>query len=132
EGQPLQKPHGDEQDGGQYAGHRIGGQKPDAEGGKAHDADGDEEGPLAALAVAQLAEEQGAQGADGKARREGEQREDEGGGVVDARKEMLRDDGGQRAEEDEIIPLEQRPGPGGEYDAAQLPAFAVGGLVHWH
>ena len=65
------------QDGRGDAQRGVARQHADEEGGRAHDHDGDEEGVLAAHAVAKPAEDQRAEGPDHESRGEGEQREDE-------------------------------------------------------
>src|SRR5690606_1634128 len=84
--------------------------------GEAHDADGDEEGVLAADAVAEAAEEGRAERPHEEAGGEGQQREDHARGRVDAAEELLGDDGRERPVEVEVVPLEDGAQARGEDD----------------
>jgi hypothetical protein len=80
----------------------------DGKGREPHQQHGDQEGVLTAPEVSQASEDDGAEGADGKARGEGHQGQDEPGGLVYAREEMNADEGGEGAVEVEVVPLEDR------------------------
>jgi hypothetical protein len=55
-----------------------------------------------------VTEQQGTERTHGKAGGEGQQRKDEGGRRLDAGKELLGEDGGKRAVDVEVVPLEHR------------------------
>ena len=78
------------------AGLLIGRQQADGEGRAAHQADGGEEGRLAADPVAHRPEDDRAQRAEGEADREQRQRRDQRRGRVEPGEEHLGDDRGQR------------------------------------
>ena len=85
----------DEQDRGEDAGLAVGRQQADGEGGAAHQADGDEEGRLAADAVAHRPEHDRAQRAKGEAGGEQAERGDQRRGRVEPGEEDLGDDLGR-------------------------------------
>ncbi len=92
------------------------GQHADQEGRDAHDQDGDQEGVLAADAVAEAAEEGRAERTHEEAGSERQQGEDHARGFIDATEELLGDDGRERAVQEEVIPLEDRAEARGEDD----------------
>ena len=106
--QTLQQTQSNQNDRGSHTNAGIARQHTHDEGGQAHDQDGDQEGVFAADHVAQAAEEDGAEGTNNEAGREGQQRKNERGRGVEARKELLGNDRGQRSVEVEVIPLEHR------------------------
>ncbi|MCY1364740.1 hypothetical protein D9M69_515580 [compost metagenome] len=79
--------------------------------------------------VPQPAEHDGAERPHGEARGESEEGEDEGGGLVDAGEEVLRDDRRQGAVQVEVVPLEHRAQGRGEDDLALLPGYPMVGRV---
>ena len=109
EREALQHAQHDEDDGCRHTDGGVVRQQADEGGRHAHQHDGDEEGALTADEVAEPPEDERAEGPYEEACREGEQREDEAGGLVDPGEELLRDDDRQRAVEVEVVPLEHRP-----------------------
>ena len=99
-------------------------EKADGHGRKTHDRHGDEEGAFAAHAIADAAEEQRTEGAHEEAGCKGQQRKDEACRLADAGEEMGRDDRGERAEYEEVIPLENRAGCRCRHDEPHLTLFA--------
>ncbi|KAG0751322.1 hypothetical protein G6F24_014429 [Rhizopus arrhizus] len=98
----------DQDDRGSKADRGVVGQHADQEGRDAHDQDGDQEGVLAADAVAEAAEEGRAERTHEEAGSERQQGEDHARGFIDATEELLGDDVGERAVQEEVIPLEHR------------------------
>ena len=92
------------------------GQHADQEGRDAHDQDGDQEGVLAADAVAETAEEGRTERTHEEAGGKRQQGEDHARGLIDATEELLGNDGGERAVQEEVIPLEDRTEARGEDD----------------
>ena len=92
EGEALQQTQDDQQDGCRDADGLIRGQQADAGRGHAHEHDGDEEGVLAPDEIPEAAEHERAERPHEKPCGERQQREDEPGGLVDAREELPRDD----------------------------------------
>ncbi|KAG1085379.1 hypothetical protein G6F40_014215 [Rhizopus arrhizus] len=84
----------DQDDRGSKADRGVVGQHADQEGRDAHDQDGDQEGVLAADAVAEAAEEGRAERTHEEAGSERQQGEDHARGFIDATEELLGDDGG--------------------------------------
>ena len=84
----------------------------------AHDHDRDQEGVLASHHVAEAAEHDRAERPHREPGGEGQQGEDEGRRLVDAGKELARDDCSQRAVQVEVVPLEDRPQARSEDHAA--------------
>ena len=132
--QALQDAQDDQDDGSGNADRVVVGQETDDEGGRAHDHDGDQEGVLAADHIAQTAEDQRAEWPHDEAGRKGEQGEDEGGIGIGAGKELLGDDGGERAVKVEVVPLEYCSQRGRKDDLAFLLGHAArgGGLYCAH
>jgi hypothetical protein len=95
DGEALQHADGDKQRWRQYADLRIVRQKADSDRGKAHDRDGEQKGALAALAVAEMAEHDGAERADEKSGCKCQKRENVTLHIARAGEEVLRDDGGE-------------------------------------
>ena len=106
----LDQPQGDEEDRREQAGLAVGGQEADGEGRAPHHRHGDQERALAALPVADAAEDQRAERAEGEAGREGAEREDIGRRLVQPGEEHPGDNAGQRHEDEEVVPLEGRAG----------------------
>ncbi|MCY1408051.1 hypothetical protein D9M71_233680 [compost metagenome] len=127
QGQALQQAKGYQDDRRCHTDGGVAGQQAHHGGGNTHDYNGDEEGVLAPDHIPQAAEHDGAEGSHGKTRGEGEQGKDEGGCLVDAGEEVLGDNGGQRAIQIEVVPLEHGAQGGGENDLALFPGdTAVG------
>ncbi len=120
QGQALQQAQGDQDDRCRHANGRVTGQKAHDGGRDTHDHNGDQEGVLAPDHVAQTAEHDGAEGANGEACGEREQGKDEGRCLVDASKEVLGDNRGKRAVEIEVVPFEHGAQGRGENDLALL------------
>src|SRR5580693_6500123 len=80
-------------------------QKADRDRRDAHDRHGDEEGALPAHAIADAPEEQRTERTHEEACGEGQKRENETRRLADAGEEMGRDDRGERAEYEKVIPL---------------------------
>ncbi len=112
ERQALEQPQGDQNHRRDQAHLCVARQHADEGRGQAHDHDGDEEGVLAANEVAQPPEHQRPERAHGEAGGEGEQGEDESGGLVHPGEELLRHHRGERAVEIEVVPLEHGPEAG--------------------
>ncbi len=89
----------------------------------AHDREGDDEGYPAPHKVADAPEEEGAERAHQKTDGERGQVGDQGEGVVPGRIELDRQNGGQRAEDVEVIPLDHGPGGGAEDHAEDRILF---------
>ena len=106
EREALQQSKCDEEDRRGDANRLVRRQAADERGRGAHDDDGDEEGVLAADEVTEPAEHQRTERPHEEPGRESQQREQERGGVVHPREELLGDDGDQRAVEVEVVPLE--------------------------
>jgi hypothetical protein len=96
------------------------GQQADGEGRQPHQADGDQERALAPALVADLAEHQRAERPGGEPDREGGERHDEARRLVQARIEDVRQDHGERAEDEEVVPLEGRARRGSGDDEAHV------------
>ncbi|MCY1177095.1 hypothetical protein D9M73_173910 [compost metagenome] len=127
--QALQQTQADQDDRRGHAYGRVAGQQAHHGRRDAHDHDGDEEGVLASDHVAQAAEHNGAERPDGEAGGEGEQGKDEGGCLVDAGEEVLGDNGGQRAIQIEVVPLEHGAQGRSEDHLALLLARRGGQLI---
>src|SRR5690606_18034216 len=126
-GKPLDDPQRDQQDRRDDPRGRVGRQQADAEGRQSHHRDRDQERLLATGAIADAAEEQRAERAHGEACGERQEREDEPGRLVHAGEELTRDQRRERAEQDEIVGLEDRAGRGAEHDSAELPVLGAPG-----
>jgi hypothetical protein len=86
----------------------------------------DQEGVFAPDHVAEPAENQRAERANGKARREGEQREDEADGWRDVGEEELRQERSERSVDVKVVPLEDCPEGGRENDFSFLSRHSAG------
>jgi hypothetical protein len=117
DGQALKEADGDEGDGGDPSCGFEGWQKADGSGGCAHDGEGGYERDSAAEEIADAAEEESAEGADEKSHGEGGEVCDEGECVVVGRVELDGENGCERAEDVEVVPLDQGPGGGTQYNA---------------
>ena len=126
ERQALQQTQRDENDRRGDADGGVARQHADERGRCAHDDDGDQEGVLAPDEVAEPAEHQRAERPHEEAGGERQQREDVGGGVVDAGEELLGDDRRERAVEIEVVPLEHRAERGRENHATVRSIDAAG------
>ena len=110
QGEALQDPHQHQQGRRDQARLAVGGQEADGDRGHAHQDHREEEGALSADLVPDPAEHQGADGAEEESGAEQGEGGDVAGGLGQAREEDLRDDRGQAAEDEEVIPLEGGPG----------------------
>ena len=107
--EPLEDPKHHEQQRRRDADCRASRQHADQERREAHDRERDQERVLAADAVADPAEHERPERAHDEADREGREREDEGRRRVNAREEMGGEIARERAIEEEVVPLEERP-----------------------
>src|SRR6185369_11548686 len=103
----LEDPEHNQERWPQRAGLGVGRKEADQEGCAAHQADRDEEGALAAKAVADHSEDECAQGPEGETCREKRQRRDLRGGRIEPREEDLGNDRREAAENEEIVPFER-------------------------
>jgi len=117
----LEDPQHDEQGRGERAGLRIGRQESDQEGRSAHQANGGEECALAADAVADDSEDERTERAEGESGGEQAERGDQRGRRVERREEGVTDDRRERAEDEEVVPLERGPGGRGDDHPAHRP-----------
>jgi hypothetical protein len=115
----LEHANDNENDGREPSCGVIRGQHADERGSRAHDREGDDESETAAHHVADAAEEERAKRADEKSNGECGEVGDECEGVVAGRIELKRENGGQAAEDEEIVPLNHGAGSGGEDDALE-------------
>ena len=128
--EPLQHAQQDEQDRRGDADRGIARHQPDRGGGEAHQGDGDEKGIFAPQFVAEHAEQDRADRTDAEADAERRERQQELGGLVAGREELLADDGGERAVDEEIVPFEDRAERRGEDH--QPVALDVDHIIHRH
>jgi len=103
--QTLQHAQGDQDDRRGHANAGVVGQHTHDEGRQTHDQDGDQEGVFAANHVAQTAKHQRAEGTHDEARGKRQQGKNESGARIQASKELLGDDRGERAVQIEVVPL---------------------------
>ncbi|KCB28921.1 hypothetical protein L543_3218 [Bordetella hinzii L60] len=111
-GQALDDAQRQQQDPRQVAGAFIAGQAADQDGRAPHHDHGDQKGVLAAQAVAEIAEQHRPQRPDDKAHRQRAQCGQQGDGGIVLRKKHLAHEDGQRAIDEKVVPLEQRPDRG--------------------
>ena len=123
--QSLQNAQRDEQDRCERAHRGVDGQEANAERRSAHDDDGDHEGALAPDEVAEPAEDDRPDRPHDKANPEGQQREDEAEGGVQAAEELRGKDARHRPVEREVVPLENRTECRGRH-GADLQAGRLG------
>ena len=130
ERQALQQSEQNEHDRRGDAHRRVARKQADAEGRQAHDRHRDEEGVLAADQVADPPEQDRAERADRETGREGGEREDEAGRLVDAREELRGDDRREQAVQVEIIPFEDgAERRRGDDELLALLLYAGGGRI---
>ncbi len=127
--QPLQHAQHQQQRRGEQADLLVGRQQTDQHRRHAHQDDGDEEDGAPSVAVAERAEEGGAERADDHADAEGaEAGEQRGDRVVGGEEEDAEIDR-QRGEGQEVVPLEKGAETGGDHDLL-LDCLLAGGLAH--
>ena len=120
QGETLQDPHADQQDRSEGPDYVIARQQADDEGRRSHQSQGQHEGEFAADQVAQMAEEDRAEGPNEKTRPEHEKTCNEGDRRVQlGREEMLAEKEREHAVEIEVVPLDQRADRGGTNDPRQ-------------
>ena len=116
----LDQPQDDQADGRPDADRGIGGKQADEHGGEAHHDEAEHQQFLTADAVAEMAEDNAAERPGNEADRiggEGEQRADER--VEAGEEQLVEDERGRRAVEEEIVPLDGRADHAGGHDAAE-------------
>src|SRR5262249_4902118 len=126
--QTLQQSQGDQDNWREPPGGRIGGQKANPSGPPAHDNQRHQKGIFAAHQIADPTEEQRAEGPDHEAYREGRQVGQVSEGVVARWVELQGQDGGETAEDKEVVPLDHRS-EGRRQD--DMPYFIAGGAA-WY
>jgi hypothetical protein len=126
QGQSLQQPQSNQQDRCDDAGGCERGQYADQERAQAHAGDGDDEGVLSADQITDVPEYQGAERTHCEAGGERQQREDEGRARFHPGEELLCQDGGERAVDVEVVPLENRSDRRGQNHFSFLGRHLVG------
>lgn len=122
DGDALQHPQGDEEDGRPDTDGVVGGQQPDEEAGTAHQTHGQQQHGLTAEPVAEVPEDDAAEGTGDVSGGEGAESGDRADGRVGAREEQLaEDERGDRSVDEEVVELDGRTEQPGERDATQLP-----------
>ena len=120
-GEPLQDPAEQHQHRGHDADLVIGGQQADGEGGDRHGHHGPEQRMGPADAIADIAEEDGTQGAHEEADGESPEGRHQGERGIVRRKIELADGAGEIAVNGEVVPLHHIAGDAGRDDAAMGP-----------
>ena len=131
EGEPLQQAQQYEQGGRPPADGLVRGQHADQSGRQTHQHDGDQEGALAAHAVAEAAEDERAERANRKSRTEGRQAREQRGRFVSGRKEQGAEERDEAAVEQEVVVLEDGAGRCGQHDLGHR-CTRSGGSAHVH
>ena len=127
--QALQHAQEEQQRRRQQADLFVGGQQADQYGRGAHQHDGGEKDGTPAVAVAERAEDRGAERADDHADAEGAEAGEQRRDRVVGREEQHAEIGGQRREGQEVVPLEKGAETGGDDDFL-LNGFLVFWAVH--
>ncbi len=126
EREALEQAEADQQRGGEQAGVGVGREEPDRRGGAAHQADGDEKGVFAADAVAEPAEQEGAEGPDPETGTEGGEAGEGRGGWVVGGEEQAAEQGGEDAVDEEVVPFEHRAQrAGGDHQPVALRVYDI-------
>jgi hypothetical protein len=127
--QPLQDPHQHEQDRGGHADGGVGRDQADGEGGDAHQQQGEDQHLLAAEHVAEVADDDRADGAGHVRDAEGGQREQDAGGRLALGEEHLREhQPGGGAVDEEVVVLQHAADEAGQ---GRLLRLAHGGRGAW-
>lgn len=109
----LDQPQHDEERRGPHADLGVGGQQADREGGEAHEEHAEQEHVLAAVGVAPVAEDEGADGPGDVADAVGGERGDDGGAGIFRGEEHLRENQRGRGRiDEEVIVFQRRTNPG--------------------
>ena len=126
DGEALDQAQQDQQDGGENADGGVGREQADREAGHAHEGHGQHEHGLAADAVAEVAEDHPAQGADDVADGEGAERGDGRDHRAQVGEEQLPEhQRGGGAVEQEVVELDGAAQEAGEQHPAHLPGIAA-------
>jgi len=114
--QPLQHAQHQQQGGGEQADLLVSRQQADEHGRDAHQDDGDEEDGAPSVAVAERAEQRGAERADDHADAEGAEAGEQGGDRVVGGEEEDAEIDRQRSEGQEVVPFQKGAETGGDHD----------------
>lgn len=121
DGDALDHAQGDQQDRCPDADGVVGGQQADEEAGAAHQAHGEQQHVLAAQAVAEVSEDDAADGAGHISGGEGAERGDRAhGGVGAGEEQFAEDERGDGAVDEEVVELDGGAEQSGEGDSAEL------------
>jgi hypothetical protein len=128
----LHDPQGDQQDRRPHADRVVGRQQADEEAAGAHQRHGQQHHRLAADPVAEVAEEEAAEGACHVTGGEGaEGRDGPHGGVGPGEEQIAEDQRGDGAVDEEVVELDGGAEQPGQGDAAQLRGRWAGGRTGW-